>query len=74
MNIATPAKRLLNLSEAAAYCGVGAATFKAHAKITPVKIGTALRYDVQAIDKWINSQSDGKPKTGDDWLGKLDAD
>lgn len=71
-HIMTPAKRLLNLTKAAAYCGVGTQTFKTHARITPVRIGSALRYDVRSIDKWINAQSDQGQKTGDEWLGELD--
>lgn len=72
--ITAPTKRLLSTKEAAAYCGVCEATFKTHLRITPVKIGTSVRYDVRAIDKWLDGKAQSSPVTGDQWLGKLDED
>jgi len=69
-----PSKRLLNLKEAAAYCGVGASTFKTQTRITPIKIGKCVRYDVHAIDRWIDNQTQLESLTGDDWLAKMDED
>lgn len=76
MNLRTvplPAKRMLSPGEAAQYCG-GASIgwLKAHVKVAPVKIGSLVRYDVRALDKWLDSRDQSTPMTGDDWLGMLD--
>ena len=70
--VSPPYKRLLTIAEAAAYCGICVATFKAHLRISPVHIGKAQRYDVRDIDKWINSKSNTGPKSDDDWLEGLE--
>jgi len=72
VTIRAPVKRLLTDQEAAAYCGVSVNTFKDRIRIRPVKIGNCVRYDVRAIDKWADSQSQMEPRTADDYLGLLD--
>lgn len=67
-----PPRRLLTSDEAAAYCGVSVNTMKAHIRVPPVKIGNSVRYDVQALDRWLDAQSQFEPKTADDWLRLLD--
>lgn len=68
-----PTKLLLTTDEAADYCGVSVNTFRAHVKVTPVKIGSSVRFDRRAIDQWAAAQDRSKPLTGDDWLELLDA-
>ena len=68
-----PARRMLSPAEAAQYCGGASIDWlKAHVKVTPVKIGSLVRYDVRALDKWLDSRDQSTPMTGDDWLGLLD--
>lgn len=67
-----PTRRLLTTEEAASYCGVSVATLHAHIKVAPVKIGNSVRYDVQALDRWLDGQGQSAPMTGDDWLRRLD--
>ncbi|MER8581726.1 helix-turn-helix domain-containing protein [Mesorhizobium sp. M1423] len=69
----TPAKRLLTTAEAAAYCGLSVPMFKAHVRVAPFKIGSVVRYDVRAIDKWIDGHRPIE-KTADEWLALLDTD
>jgi excisionase family DNA binding protein len=67
-----PERLLLTTDEAADYCGVSVNTFRAHVKVTPVKIGGSVRFDRRAIDQWAAAQDRSEPLTGDDWLGRLD--
>lgn len=67
-----PARLLLTSVEAADYCGVSVNTFKAHVRVSPVRIGQSIRYDRRALDRWVSRQNHPEPLTGDDWLGKLD--
>ena len=68
-----PARRMLSPAEAAQYCGGASIEWlKAHVKVAPVKIGSLVRYDVRALDKWLDSRDQSTPMTGDDWLGLLD--
>ena len=69
-----PSRLLLTPSEAADYCGVSVNTFKAHVRVSPVKIGHSVRYDRRALDRWASRQNRLEPLSGDDWLGKLDED
>lgn len=69
-----PTRRLLTTDEAAAYCGVSSATMLAHVKVPPVKIGNSVRYDVRALDRWLDTKGQSEPMTGDDWLRLLDED
>lgn len=76
MNVRTvplPAKRMLSPAEAAQYCGGASIDWlKTHVKVAPVKIGALVRYDVRALDKWLDSRDQSTPLTGDDWLRLLD--
>lgn len=67
-----PTRRLLTDQEAAAYCGVSVGSLKAHIRVSPVKIGNSVRYDVRALDQWLDGQNQSSPVTGDDWLRLLD--
>jgi excisionase family DNA binding protein len=72
MRLPLPTKLLLTTDEAAEYCGVSAGTFRAHVKVVPVKIGSAVRFDRRALDRWAANQNRDQPLTGDDWLERLD--
>lgn len=70
--LSAPTKRLLTADEAAAYCGVSVGSLRTYIKVAPVKIGNSVRYDVRALDRWLDGQTETVPQTADDWLGKLD--
>ncbi len=75
MSLPLPTKRLLTGEQAAQYLGLKSVnSLKTHVKITPVKIGDSVRYDVRDLDRWIDGQSQSQPLSADDWLGKLDED
>jgi hypothetical protein len=67
--------RLMTLSEAAAYCRMCVATFKAKCKVRPITIlGERYpRYDRQQLDAWIDSLRDGEshPEAAEVWLGRV---
>ena len=69
-----PAALLLTTDQAADYCGVSVNTFRAHVKVAPVKIGSSVRYDRRALDRWAANQNRSEPLTGDDFLRLLDED
>ncbi|MCH4560336.1 helix-turn-helix domain-containing protein [Mesorhizobium jarvisii] len=71
-----PARRMLSPVEAAEYCGGKTVDWlKAHVRVAPVKIGRLVRYDVRALDRWLDGLvQGGSPATGDDWLKLLDED
>lgn len=55
-----PRIRLLTIDQAATYLGTTrpALYSKVHRKEIPfVKIGRALRFDIRALDRWVNSQT-----------------
>jgi hypothetical protein len=67
--------RLLNKRQAAAYCGISEQSFAAACPIPPVALGKGnrmTRFDLKALDKWIDSlaPSDATPER--DWLESLD--
>lgn len=70
MSLPLPNRLLLTTDEAADYCGVSVNTFRAHVPVAPVKIGSSVRYDRRALDRWAANQN---PLSGDDWLERLDA-
>jgi chromosome condensin MukBEF complex kleisin-like MukF subunit len=65
--------RLLNVEDAAAYCGVSPALFERHVRVLPLKFGRRKVWDVRAIDLWIDRQQHNPtPSASDDWLRFLD--
>lgn len=69
------APRLLKKTDAARYCGLDPTSFRRECPVRPVKLGDkTFRYDVRALDKWLDALSGGPELTGDQWLGKLDDD
>jgi hypothetical protein len=69
--------RLLTRAEAAAYCGIGVATFSTLCPVPPVALGQNKRlerFDVVALDKWIDQMSTNGTVSGRDWLAAMDTD
>jgi hypothetical protein len=67
--------RLLTRAQAAAYCGVSAPTFNARCPIRPVSLGPGKRlerFDLNALDRWIDALAAQDLKHEPDWLSRLD--
>jgi predicted DNA-binding transcriptional regulator AlpA len=65
--------RLLNIEDAAAYCGISPALFERHVRVSPIKLGRRKVWDMRAIDLWIDRQQRSPtPSASDDWLRFLD--
>ena len=67
--------RLLTKAEAAAYCGVGVATFETHCPVRPIALGQSKqleRFDRVALNKWIDRLTDGDDVVSRDWLAEMD--
>jgi hypothetical protein len=68
--------RLLTRGQAAAYCGISLATFKLVCPVRPIALGASKRmqrFDVVALDAWIDSLTADKGTSGRDWLAALEA-
>lgn len=71
------APRLLTREQAAAYCGVSLRTFIGLCPVRPVALGPSKRlerYDLRALDQWIDTLAGYKATFGKDWLATLDID
>lgn len=69
--------RLLTEKAAAKYLSISVETLRAHVPITKARIGSAVRYDVHDLDAYVDAltgKGKARPRSPDDWLGKLDAD
>jgi hypothetical protein len=74
IGIITP--RLLTKAQAAAYCGVSAATFEAVCDVRPVSLGNSKRlerFDTRELDLWIDSLVEGSGSYGRNWLATWEA-
>ncbi|ESY92254.1 hypothetical protein [Mesorhizobium sp. LNHC229A00] len=71
-----PPRRMLSPVEAAEYCGGKTVDWlQAHVRVAPVKIGRLVRYDVRALDLWLDGLSErDSAMTADDWLKLYDKD
>ncbi|BCM19208.1 hypothetical protein MJ8_29810 [Mesorhizobium sp. J8] len=68
-----PSKRMLSAAEAAEYCGGKSVEWlRTHVRVSPTRIGSLVRYDVRALDRWLDGRNQSEPATGDEWLGLLD--
>lgn len=71
----TGSARLLNKRDAAAYCGLSSATFRMLCPVRPVALGKSKRlerFDVVALDEWIDGLSSDSAASGRDWLAEMD--
>jgi hypothetical protein len=69
--------RLLTKAEAAAYCGVAVATFSTLCPVRPIALGADKRlerYDIVALNEWVDGLGGCLPKRGRDWLEMMDPD
>lgn len=67
--------RLLTRVQAAAYCGVSAPTFNANCPVQPVSVGHGKRlerFDVRALDRWIDALATQGSQPDTDWLSRWD--
>ncbi|MCW2276271.1 hypothetical protein M2321_003875 [Rhodoblastus acidophilus] len=67
--------RLLTKEQAAAYCGVSAPTFASVCPVAPLRLGESnrnLRYDIRALDKWIDRMGGVQDEVERDWLAAMD--
>jgi len=73
------APRLLLKYQAASYCGVGVECFDRLVKVTPIDLKDGIdqkgkpifRYDIQDLDKWIDSKKDCITTSVDEILERL---
>jgi hypothetical protein len=69
------ASRLLTRGQAATYCGISAATLSAHCPVLPISLGPGKRlerYDVYALNQWIDTLGGVAASSGRDWLSALE--
>ena len=61
--------RLLNKQQAAAYCGVGVASFDAACRVQPVILCDRIkRWDREALDEWIDGMNKSpRDNNGYEW-------
>ena len=69
--------RLLDRSQAAAYCGISLAVFTARCPVRPLAMGHGKRlerYDIRDLDEWIDRLGTRSAASETvDWLEKMDA-
>ena len=68
-------QRLLTRAQAAAYCGLSLGAFSTLCPVRPIALGDDKRlerYDVVALNEWIDSLGAGSAKLGRDWLAAMD--
>ena len=69
--------RLLTKTEAAAYCGLSSRAFATLCPVRPIALRDDRRlerYDIVALDEWIDRLRGPRSKCGEDWLKMMDAD
>jgi hypothetical protein len=60
-----PARRMLTAQEAANYCGFKSVNgFQSHIRVSPVKFGTSVRYDLRDLDDYLDRLSENKSEVG----------
>jgi hypothetical protein len=67
--------RLLTRAQAAEYCGVGITTFTMLCPVRPIALGKSKRlerFDIVALDRWIDGMSADGAISGRDWLAAMD--
>jgi hypothetical protein len=74
---ASPARRLLTKAEAAAYCGVSVTAFQTVCPVRPIALGDDKRlerFDIIALNEWIDGLGAESAELGRDWLAVMDQD
>lgn len=73
LNIKVSPRRMLQLKEAAEYCGIPFKRFPVECTVIPVAMPSGeKRYDMQDLDMWIDSLKSGTSSDDDAILGRLD--
>jgi hypothetical protein len=73
----TIAPRLLTRSQAAAYCGLSVRTFASVCPVAPIAFNKSKklqRYDVRALDRWLDGLAQNDNVEDSDWLARFDED
>jgi hypothetical protein len=68
------APRLLTKEQASTYCGICATTFEAVCPVSPIALGDGARmkrWDIAALDRWIDSLAGAESHSSVDWLDKI---
>jgi hypothetical protein len=66
--------RLLTKAQAAAYCGVSVGSFSTLCPLRPIALGNDKRlerFDIVALNQWIDSLASRSSELGRDWLGEM---
>jgi hypothetical protein len=72
INLRVQPYRLLNKANAAYYCGRSVKTFEAQCPVTPIRMPNGdFLWDVQELDKWIDSLKVGTGFDTDDIVTRL---
>jgi hypothetical protein len=69
--------RLLTRRQAAAYCGLSAPTFASVCPVAPIAFNKSKklqRYDMRALDRWIDGLAQNDNVGDSDWLARFDQD
>jgi hypothetical protein len=69
--------RLLTRRQAAQYCGVSLATLLTHCPVRPIALGSGKRlerYDMVALDRWIDQMNGAIGAPAKNWLSVLEDD
>lgn len=72
-----PPLRMLTRQQAAKYCGVSVPTFMLVCPISPVALGEGKRlerYDIRALDEWLDRLGSDGASLNNDWLAKWDSE
>ena len=75
IGVITP--RLLTNAQAASYCGLSIRAFATLCPVRPLALradSRLERYDITALDEWIDRLGGLGSKCGRDWLEMMDAD
>jgi hypothetical protein len=67
--------RLLTRGQAASYCGVSVTVFRVVCPLRPIALGKSKRlerFDIVALDRWIDGMSADGATSGRDWLAAMD--
>lgn len=72
LNLRVSPRRMLRAAEAADYCGRPVKRFRAECPVTPVTFPSGDQlYDMQDLDRWIDSLKGGAPDNADDIIDRL---
>jgi hypothetical protein len=71
VNLRVQPFRLFTKAEAASYCRLAPTKFGARCPVRPIRIADEDRWDVQDLDRWIDSLKAGDTAAADDIVSRL---